>query len=101
MCQSPNSEVVPLPDHIAPWKESRTVSLDRCIVEEIKAVWAAGFETLGCCCEHGKKIGPSLVVGEGYSSAEVEEIGAVLKQVDARPWTIFQWKLTAVAGEGT
>lgn len=38
--------------------------IDSCIVEALKAVWAAGFKTIGCCCGHGS--------GHGVISLETE-----------------------------
>lgn len=32
-------------------------AIDSCIVSALKAVWAAGFKTLGCCCGHGQGSG--------------------------------------------
>jgi hypothetical protein len=28
--------------------------LDRCIAEEVMALWTLGITTTGCCCGHGK-----------------------------------------------
>ncbi len=31
----------------------RCFQIDACIANALKAVWAAGFKTSGCCCGHG------------------------------------------------
>lgn len=31
--------------------------MDKCIVPAVKALWAAGIRTIGCCCGHGSKHG--------------------------------------------
>jgi hypothetical protein len=31
---------------------SSTLSIDSCIVENIKSLWRKGIETSGCCCGH-------------------------------------------------
>lgn len=35
----------------------RCFQIDRCIAPALLAVWAAGFQTLGCCCGHGQDWG--------------------------------------------
>ena len=96
MCEWNNGGIpVPLPDDICTWKEHRSVCIDECIVDQVKAVWTAGFETGGCCCGHGKS-DPELIVANGYNDEEVQAIADVLKTNDSRPWTIRQWRLQAV-----
>lgn len=95
MCQQGNSEVVNLPDHIHPDKENRTVSLDRCIADTIKALWAADVQTLGCCCGHGKA-DPDVVIAQGADEEEITRIADLLR-ADGRPWKILQWRLNEVA----
>lgn len=34
-----------------------TVSIDMCLVEEIKRLWHKKIHTMGCCCGHGKSNG--------------------------------------------
>ena len=34
-----------------------TICIDRCILEEVKALWSLGITTTGCCCGHNKKGG--------------------------------------------
>lgn len=96
MCQWNTSEVVALPPNVDTSKEVRSVSLDRCLVPAIKAIWAAGFETLGCCCGHDKEP-PNVVVPEGHTREDIEVIAEVLRRVDPeRDWQIMQWRLTLV-----
>lgn len=40
-----------------------TVCLDRCIAEEVQALWKQGIFTTGCCCGHGKQLGYIGVYG--------------------------------------
>ena len=35
----------------------RCFRIDSCIEPALRAVWAAGFKTLGCCCGHGQGSG--------------------------------------------
>lgn len=95
MCQWANSEVVPLPDHIDPNKEVRSVSLDRCIADIIKKLWEANIQTLGCCCGHEKVIA-SIVIPTDASAVDISRAATILS-LDHRRWEILQWKLTAVA----
>lgn len=39
--------------------------IDACIAPALKAVWAAGYKTLGCCCGHGG--------GSGVISLEIDK----------------------------
>lgn len=39
--------------------------MDSCIVEAVKAVWAAGMKTLGCCCGHGQRSGGVISLDTG------------------------------------
>ena len=96
MCK--NSEVaVPLPDNIAEYKQNRTVSIDFCIVDAIKHLWSKGYQTLGCCCGHGKE-NPSVIVADGYGDVDILAVYLELSQVDKRDWDIFQWRLIKIEG---
>lgn len=70
MCRYGNQETVEIPDNItilynAPDREPRTsVSIDKCLVEEIKNLWSKGIHTSGCCCGHGKQNGSIGVITE-------------------------------------
>ncbi len=87
--------VLDLPDNIDTEKKNRTVCIDACIAAAIKTLWSKGYETLGCCCGHGKT-NPGIVIAGGYGDADVLTILLELSQVDERDWDIFQWKLTQV-----
>jgi hypothetical protein len=74
----------------------RPVLLDACIVGAVRAVWAAGYWTLGSCCGHNDQR-PSLVLAES-----VDDYGGVrdvLRSVDARDWELLQWQLEEIAPE--
>ncbi|MDM8174815.1 hypothetical protein QT327_10680 [Olivibacter sp. 47] len=52
---------VQIPDHMSDYREARlesglsdTVSIDPCIFDEIKYLWANGIVTYGSCCGHNK-----------------------------------------------
>ena len=32
------------------------ISVDTCIVDEVKELWARGIRTTGCCCGHNKQL---------------------------------------------
>ena len=41
-----------------PWEDdsklqSKTVSIDKCLLPEILQLWERGIKTTGCCCGHG------------------------------------------------
>jgi hypothetical protein len=96
MCEWNNGGLpVNLPENICTWKDNRIVCIDECIITQIKILWENGYETLGCCCGHGKEA-PSVIVGEGYGSEDITNIYRILSECDARKWKIFQWKLQEV-----
>ncbi len=41
--------------------QGKTVSIDPCIVDEIKSLWAVGIHTLGSCCGHNNHEGTICV----------------------------------------
>lgn len=81
--------LVPIPDHMAELRdlyakeadegcsefgrdeEGRVCfRIDACIVDALKAVWAAGYRTLGCCCGHGQGAGGMIAIDNGTFSRE-------------------------------
>lgn len=42
-----------------------TVFVDKCMVDEIRYLRAKGIRTLNCCCGHGGKVEPFIIVNEG------------------------------------
>lgn len=36
------------------WSNHHWISIDTCIVDEIKDLWRIGVNTTGCCCGHNK-----------------------------------------------
>ena len=92
MCEWSNGGIpVPLPDDIYPEKELRYVCIDMCIIDQIKALWAVGCQTLGCCCGHGKTR-PSVIVACSHTLEEIDRFADVLSN-DSRSWDICQWQL--------
>lgn len=62
-----------------------TVSVDACIVDVIKRLWAAGIRTRHSCCGHNGLLGPpSVVIDTEYAASRAAEI---LRE-DGRPWRI-------------
>lgn len=53
--------LIEIPDHMLDYRKARTsvglsskISIDPCIVDEIKYLWSLGIETHGSCCGHNK-----------------------------------------------
>lgn len=42
-----------------------TVFVDKCMVDEVRYLRAKGIRTLNCCCGHGGKVEPFIIVNEG------------------------------------
>lgn len=36
------------------WWNDNPISIDKCIVDEIKSIWEHKIQTTGCCCGHNK-----------------------------------------------
>ena len=75
--------MVDLPENMLHLKDSgRTqVCTDECIVPQIQALWAAGVETLGCCCGHGKRECDVILTGS-FDPTDVSEAYDILKKTD-------------------
>lgn len=43
----------------------KSVGIDRCIAQDVTALWAEGIETIECCCGHGICAGYIAVKPEG------------------------------------
>lgn len=43
-----NTEALPAPG----WSSKETITVDKCIVNEIKYLWELGIKTAGSCCGH-------------------------------------------------
>ncbi len=80
MCKYGNQMVVKLPKNVelrynSPTKEVRVnVSIDECIVNDIKSLWESGIQTTGCCCGHNNKF-PSFVSVEPECVSKMLELG--------------------------
>lgn len=78
-------------------RPDRPVPVDACIAATVKAVWLAGYMTLGSCCGHGGRVTPrpSLVLhGDVRDFAGLRDL---LAEVDGREWELLQWQLVEVA----
>ena len=103
MCEWDNGGVVvDLPENMLHLKDSgRTqICIDECIVPQIKALWAAGISTLGCCCGHNKRECEVILPGH-FDPTDVSKAYNILKEADPeRRWHIKQWLLIDVAQLG-
>ena len=89
--------MVDLPDGIAPERERRTVCIDECIVPQIKALWAAGIQTLGCCCGHDKR-DPDVILPSDQNPDQTYRAHKILSEIDGkRRWEICEWRLVQIA----
>ena len=59
-----NTVILPFPDHMAEHVNrrmrhgllSKNVTIDTCVVEDVKLLWENGIETYGSCCGHNKAV---------------------------------------------
>ena len=88
---SSKCETIPLPDDINTCRNSRSISVDLCIVPVMKMLLDNKVQTLGCCCGHNK-LNPEIVIVGRYTDDECDGILKMIKKIDERPWTIRRWK---------
>lgn len=61
MCKHNNQVVLNIPKSVtlrynAPGRKiKKNISIDPCLINEVKSLWSKGIRTTGCCCGHGKK----------------------------------------------
>ena len=74
-------------DPLVPIDKRRVICVDACIVDQIKALWAKGIETGGCCCGHNKD-DPNV----GLLRADAVPMAVeVLKRSDTRTWKVWAY----------
>lgn len=93
-CRSYNAGTDGTPEAILYTPSGKAVCIDACIADTIKALWAAGVETLNSCCGHNglfdrQAPGPSVVIAQYEDPRRVAE---VLRGLDNREWTIYRWE---------
>lgn len=72
------------------WSQKKNgICIDSCIVEQIKALWAAGIVTRGCCCGHNLK-GPSVIIDE---TENPKNALSILRENDNRKWTVQRFEI--------
>lgn len=79
-----------VPDWVT--RERRTVAVDACIADHIKALWEAGIWTEGCCCGHNGQFPRNVIVDrENHVTAQAF--------LDARQAgiTVMSWQLRSDA----
>ena len=62
-----NQVQLPRPPHMAGRREgtaSDAICVDACLADEVRALWAEGIRTTGCCCGHNALPGYIGVVDE-------------------------------------
>lgn len=98
MCEhGKEQELVPLPPWIFPEKKNRTISVDRCIVKQLLALWDAEIYTIASCCGHNdpRLFGgtPSIVVADGLTADAINRAKKLLGNIDDRRWGVYQWRI--------
>lgn len=43
--------------------EQRTIVVDKCMAKRLVSLWAAGLQTMNCCCGHNKFM-PTIIIPE-------------------------------------
>ena len=69
---------------------SKTVCIDACIIEAIKALWAAGIETMNSCCTHGDGQ-PEIILRDHATIEDIADARAIVAKVDTRKFVFLSW----------
>lgn len=78
MCEYNDQVSVTIPDTVTlryntPENEARkTVSIDRCLVDEIKNLWGNGVVTHSCCCGHGGEFPAHIITDPNHRDFMIE-----------------------------
>lgn len=93
-----NQVYLNFPDHMKQYEKRRVdlmgikpgVSIDRCIVEEIKYLWSLGITTYGCCCGHNHV--QSMVNVDDKDIEKMLQLGYVQNHTDPERKDTFRLK---------
>ncbi len=94
MCKCKHGESTDFLEVPEEFKESlgkNKIGIDACVSHVVKAIWKAGYTTLGICCGHGKNT-PSLVMSNKYTTEDIKKVFEIIKKVDDRDFMIGQWE---------
>lgn len=80
--------VLRVPDNLAAQIGRETVCVDPCIADTIKAMWAAGIPTLGCCCGHNGKLPRTVVVNEAYGAKAKDFLAGRGETMQVMAWRL-------------
>lgn len=69
----------------------KSVCVDACIANVVRHLWDSDVLTQSSCCGHNLE-GPSLVLEDGLSQTDVDEIRGIIAQVDTRTWRLLSWR---------
>ena len=75
-----------------PDTKRKTVPVDACIADIIEALWAAGVQTVSCCCGHDGRIAARngrpnvMLAGPEYAQAAYDVLAK-----DNRNWWVIFW----------
>lgn len=89
--------LIDIPSHMEAYRNARLkeglsaqISIDPCIVAEIKYLWSQGIITYGCCCGHNKF--ESMVNVNDDNSKEMIGMGYVINHPDKSRIDTFKLK---------
>ena len=95
MCKWNDTVRMTIPEGMCTDRINKTISVDRCIADQIKMLWEYGIETTGCCCGHGKDV-PNVIVADYLKEEDISRILELLGKNDLRNWKVLQWQLRDV-----
>lgn len=65
-------------------RQSKCVSIDKCLLPEILQLWEMGIKTTGCCCGHGRHEMAFIGVQDKYIS-QMKKMGYKVQYNSCRP----------------
>lgn len=84
------SVLMDLPEHMADVQDARVlaglspqITVDACLVEEVRDLWSRGIRTTGCCCGHNRAIG--YIGVDAGDIPTMKAMGYVVRENSSRP----------------
>ena len=73
--------------------EQRTIAVDKCMAKRLVSLWAAGLQTMNCCCGHNKHM-PTIIIPEDACLEDYFKILDRYEQTCVAQWRKFKGKFS-------
>lgn len=69
--------------------EQRTIAVDKCMAKRLVSLWAAGLQTMNCCCGHNKFM-PTIIIPDDACLEDYFKILDRYEQTCVAQWRKFK-----------